>query len=194
VPASLEALRYTLSQPVWQRLDDTRNAVPRDLPLQLPVRLGTTTLALSRVRALGPGDLVPLERALFDLAGKGEVRIANGLAKVMLQLGNQSVVELTEWEPTTAGQTMNDLLDSSQNSDADTALDELPVTLTFDLGALEVTLAQLKALGSGSVLPLTGALPPQVAIRVGARRLGTGELVELEGQLAIEILHMRAVS
>lgn len=191
---SADALLHALSQPAWQRTDDALALQAPDVPLRAPVRAGTTTLPLAVVQALTAGDVVPVMCPLFDLAGAGELGIANGLAKAVLQLGNQPALELTEWHPTTKGRTMNDLLDAPHDSNADDALDELPVTLSFDLGTLELTLAQLKDLGPGSVLRLAGALPPQVVIRAGTRRVGTGELVELDGRLAVEIRRMGAVS
>ena len=195
---SREALLHALSQPAWQRLDPSQHIALEDVALRVPVRLGTSALPLSAVRALGPGDVVPLTRPLFDLAGEGELRIAQGVAKVVLRIGNRSAVELTEWQPTTAGQTMNDRLESPYDlgteAGTDASLDELPVALTFDIGTLEVTLAELQALEPGSVLPLNGMLPPEVAICAGGRRLGTGELVELEGQLAVEVRRMGAMS
>lgn len=198
---SVAALLHALSQPAWQRSGDAAAGHAPDLPLpllQVPVRIGTTALPLSTVRALAKGDVVPLTHPRFGLTGEGELRIADGLARAVLQLGNQPVLELTEWHPTIKGQTVTDLLDfphgAPHDRGAGDTLDDLPVTLCFDLGTLELTLAQLKALGPGSVLPLAGALPPQVAIRVGAGRVGTGELVELEGGLAVEIHRMGAVS
>ena len=199
---SHEALLHALSQPAWQRVDPAPEIALEDLPLRVPVRLGTTALSLGAVRALGPGDVVPLAQPLFGLGGEGELRVGQAVAKVVLRLGNQCAVELTEWQPTTTGQTtMNDRLDfpydtgidAGTGADTDASLDELPVVLSFDIGTLEVTLAELQSMQLGSVLPLRGTLPPEVAICVGGRRLGTGELVELDGQLAVEVRRIGAM-
>jgi len=89
---------------------------------------------------------------------------------------------------------MNDALDSlaelsagSHDITSDAPLDDVPVTLSFELGSLELTLADLRTLAPGRVLDIAGATTPLVAICAGRRRIGLGELVELGGRLAVEV-------
>lgn len=71
-------------------------------------------------------------------------------------------------------------------------LDKTPVTLSFELGRVRLTLGELRALDAGSVLDLTGGSPQAIAIVASGRRLGTGELVDIDGQLGIRITDWNA--
>jgi type III secretion protein Q len=68
-------------------------------------------------------------------------------------------------------------------------LDALPITLQFEAGQIRLTVAEAARLAPGSVLGLQDAPgPAQVVIRAGGVALGTGELVEVAGRLAVLIL------
>jgi len=185
-----EALLHALSQAGWQPIDGENLAPePEDLQLTVPVCIGTTEVTLPALDALAPGDVVVVAHPRFGLDGEGELQIAKGFARCVLHTGNRTQVELTEWHPTTAGSTMNDELDHHATRDVshDEPLDDVPVTLSFELGSLELTLAELRTLAPGRVLDIAGATPPLVAICVGRRRIGLGELVDLGGRLAVEV-------
>ncbi|MGI4937584.1 MAG: type III secretion system cytoplasmic ring protein SctQ [Janthinobacterium lividum] len=69
----------------------------------------------------------------------------------------------------------------------DPLLDQLPLTMHFELGQLAMPLGELRGLGAGTILPLQNGSPRSIAICVSGQRLGTGEAVEVDGQLAIRI-------
>ncbi|MFM0305098.1 type III secretion system cytoplasmic ring protein SctQ [Paraburkholderia sediminicola] len=71
------------------------------------------------------------------------------------------------------------------------ALDQVPVTLHFDLGRCDMTLAQLRTLAPGSVLELGRAPGRAVAIRTDGLLVGHGELVEVDGLLGVAITSLR---
>ncbi|MBB3194451.1 type III secretion system cytoplasmic ring protein SctQ [Roseateles terrae] len=66
-------------------------------------------------------------------------------------------------------------------------MDALKVDLDFVVGRLSMTVAELTALNSGRILPLELATPPRVRIVAHGTELGSGELIELDGRLAVEI-------
>ena len=91
---------------------------------------------------------------------------------------------------------MDELLDDLPHAGFDAAdpLDDLPVVLSFELGTLELSLIDLKDLAPGRVLTMQRSLPPQVTVRAGGRHIATGELVEVDGRLGVEILRMGGIS
>jgi type III secretion system YscQ/HrcQ family protein len=197
-----EALLHALSQGGWQPIDDAASMTASvGLSLTVPVCIGTTEIALPALDALAPGDVVLVTQPIFGLDGDGELQIAKGTARCLLHVGNRTQVELTEWHPTTAGPTMNDDLDPHAKSSAsahdvtpDAPLDDVSVTLSFELGSLELTLADLRTLAPGRVLDIAGATTPLVAICAGRRRIGLGELVDLGGRLAVEVRRIGSFS
>jgi type III secretion system YscQ/HrcQ family protein len=75
--------------------------------------------------------------------------------------------------------------------DADSDLDEVALTLGFELGTVSLQLAEVRTLGRGAVLQLSGGSPASVAIVAGGRTLGRGEIVDVEGQLGIRVTQWR---
>jgi type III secretion protein Q len=70
-------------------------------------------------------------------------------------------------------------------------LDDLPLTLVFEIGTLDTRLAELRELAEGSVIELGRATPPTVVIRCNGVEAGRGELVEVEGRLAVQVADLR---
>jgi type III secretion protein Q len=70
-------------------------------------------------------------------------------------------------------------------------LDDLPLTLVFEIGTLDMRLAELRELAEGSVIELGRATPPTIVIRCNGVEAGRGELVEVEGRLAVQVADLR---
>ena len=69
------------------------------------------------------------------------------------------------------------------------SLDEVRLKLSFELGRLHLNVADVARLAPGMVLRLERpAAPAQVLVRVGGAVLGTGELVEVDGTLGVQLL------
>ncbi|WP_435167734.1 FliM/FliN family flagellar motor switch protein [Falsirhodobacter sp. 1013] len=69
----------------------------------------------------------------------------------------------------------------------DAHFDALNIRLTFHVGDAMVTLADLRKMGPGMVVPLDRPTPTTVDILVNDRRIGTGNIVCLDGKTGIEI-------
>lgn len=67
-------------------------------------------------------------------------------------------------------------------------MDALTVDLEFIVGRLAMTVGELSALSNGRIVPLEVPTPAPVRIVAHGTELGTGQLVEVHGQLAVEIL------
>lgn len=66
-------------------------------------------------------------------------------------------------------------------------LDDLPLQVTVEAGVLPLRLGQLRRLEAGSVLRLEQVLPPCVLLRCNGMEFARGELVEIDGCLAVQI-------
>jgi type III secretion system YscQ/HrcQ family protein len=67
---------------------------------------------------------------------------------------------------------------------------DLPVNVRVECGQLELTVAEASALRPGDVLRLGKPLGAEVNLCVGGRRIGRGQLVEVERELAVELLEI----
>jgi len=67
---------------------------------------------------------------------------------------------------------------------------DVPIKLTFSLGQLNLSVAQIMQLQEGSVLQLEKTTPVQVAIYANNKSIGSGEVVEVEGVLGVQITNL----
>lgn len=73
---------------------------------------------------------------------------------------------------------------------APTAVEDLPLHVVFDLGEVELSLAEIKALVPGQVIDLAREPGHAVRVSVNGRRIGAGEIVEIEGRLGVRITEL----
>ena len=81
--------------------------------------------------------------------------------------------------------------DTANAQDA-VSLDSVPVRLSFDLGERTLSLGELKALQVGQSFDLVQPLSSAVQLRVNGALIGTGELVEIDGQIGVTITALGA--
>ncbi|MGI9499248.1 MAG: type III secretion system cytoplasmic ring protein SctQ, partial [Geminicoccaceae bacterium] len=72
----------------------------------------------------------------------------------------------------------------------DTAFDDLPIKLVFELGRLEMPLGKLQEIGPGHVFQLDRPLGEAVEINAGNRRIGQGEVIRIEDQIGVRIVSL----
>lgn len=73
-------------------------------------------------------------------------------------------------------------------------LGNLPLGLTLRCGVITQTLTQLQQLGPGSVVQVQGMTPGHAALYQGEQAIAHGELVEVDGQLGLQITYMMVPS
>lgn len=71
-----------------------------------------------------------------------------------------------------------------------TDLGDAPVEVAVELGRLRLSLAQLTALRPGELLSTGVPIGERVRLRAGDTILGEGELVDVEGEVGVRILHL----
>ena len=190
LPAAPEAYK---TAPALAALLELWPAAPRPMPwLTVPVhlRLGLTRLSSRVVASLRPGDAVLMQ-----------TRQARGGMLVIAERWAASIIRSSPdgWTlidaPAPAGSrdrkdwTMQD--DVSATQEPATGIladpDDLPVALGFEVGRLDVTIGEVRRLGPGSVVRLGGETVDFVRITAGGRPIGTGNLVEVDGAIAVRI-------
>ena len=67
-------------------------------------------------------------------------------------------------------------------------IDVLPVQLVFLAGETEVTLRDLRHIAPGYVFDLRRPVDRHVEVRANGRRIGIGELVEIDGRVGVRML------
>lgn len=143
--------------------------------LGLPLRLllGRSVVDAQTLARLAPGDLLVLGQGSFEswLGGQhlGRFRLsAHGFSLSASK------------EPSPMEYSVAPKLEPPP-------LDSLKVTVEFVLHETQLSLAELGSLDEGQVLPLPSEAYRRVQLRANGKCLGHGELVQLEGCLAVEL-------
>lgn len=158
-----------------------------DMPMLLRAAIGSAVLTQAELRALNPGDAIVLAHSFVD--DDGQIWLgAGGFGLRARAEGSRLVV--TQTLHLTEAHMQDDLDETDPDSlrgDEALALDALPVRLQFDLGQRTMPLAQLGELQVGQVLDLGRPLSQAVNIRANGALIGTGELMEIGGRIAVGI-------
>lgn len=69
-------------------------------------------------------------------------------------------------------------------------LDDIPVKMLFELGHIELSLAEVRQLAPGALIPLPRPLEESVDISANGRRIGRGSLVRIGDNLGVRITRL----
>lgn len=159
------------------------------LPVVLIVELGWVTLPLGDLQTLVDGDvLLPDRCGAADLESPEPWLVClRGAHRAFAARYDNNTHRVT----VTGRQDMDiHLTEATRDGEAGagaTAMHDIPVRMTFDLGERHLTLRELASVGAGHVFDL--ALLPQtgVSLRVNGLRVGEGEIVEIDGRLGVVV-------
>ncbi|MHC8326700.1 type III secretion system cytoplasmic ring protein SctQ [Pseudomonas sp. LB1P83] len=167
-------------------LDQHAPATPQDLghlPMPMSVDSGEAWLTLPELRSLLPGDVVmlnPWADSLVRLNLGTRLRARARLEGIRLQLLEQpfAVNSMKEHHMTE--------VDAEPNLDA--ILNELQLKLVCQVGSVELSMAQLRELGNGSLLQLTPSMQEGVDLLINGLCVGQGQLVKIGDGLGVRLV------
>lgn len=187
--------------PLLQRGADTPLAPwLAQLRVPLAVRIGTTAIAVGEMRDIRPGDIVGIEQwqthggalavhCTTGAAGLGWPALAEG-RRITIQRPTGAPIA-----PSAHGDSMEDRNNGQRDlphPDAAPAaldrLEELEVSLRFEVGDVSLALADLREVRPGYVFELPQPLKQsEVRIVAGGRILGTGTLIAVGNRLGVRV-------
>ncbi len=175
LPDSLLRLtRATVPRPRFEALREA-------LRPRLSVRLGFVPLTVHDLPGIGPGDVLlytPAAALVLPHFG-AEPGTERGWALEGGEGSTERFTVQTYFE-------RNEGMEEEPLSEETNGFDELPVRVHVVLSEIELSLAELEALGEGSIVELDTP-PGSVQLVVNGKVLGAGELVEVEDRLGVEI-------
>ncbi|WP_434681729.1 type III secretion system cytoplasmic ring protein SctQ [Pseudomonas sp. D4-18] len=157
------------------------------LRLPLAVQAADAPLTLGELRSLQPGDVVMLDclpehQLLLRLGDSLQTRARRAGDKL------ECLTPLIAVNPD-----RNDVMTQTATaSDLDVSLDDLPIKLVCQIGSVELSLAQVREMGPGSLLQLGSTAHDGVDLMVNGRRVGRGELVTIGDGLGVRLLEFCA--
>ncbi|MEQ9919674.1 type III secretion system cytoplasmic ring protein SctQ [Pectobacterium brasiliense] len=182
----------------WHR---QRRTLPAGMAIAIPLTLADAVLPLSALCRLRTGDLILPNRPWFTPSGEGTLSVGMLRLRGTLQLTELApyTFTVTDMETVSMPPSATDTMLAAPHSEAsvlesvltsDNVTENLPplqVTLHLRCGSLTMTLAELQHLASGSVLTLRDVVPGQAWLYHGDIALASGDLVDVEGRLGLQI-------
>ncbi|MFJ5406849.1 type III secretion system cytoplasmic ring protein SctQ [Pectobacterium punjabense] len=182
----------------WHRQCRTLSA---GMIITIPLTLADVVLPFTALQPLQTGDIVLPNRPWFTPSGEGTLSSSTLCLHGTLQLTANApcTFTVTDMEtvsmPSSATDTMltdahvdisaSELTPSRDNVTEN--LPPLPIVLQLRCGSLTMTLAELQHLARGSVLTLRDMVPGQAWLYHGDIALASGDLVDVEGRLGLQI-------
>ena len=165
-------------------LPDCRDGIP-GLPVWLHVRRGCALVTAADLIAARAGDVIPIDTLpdadLLLVLGERFVwrtRHEDAGLRLLTRRLRPRAIGLERW-----------MMDEAIEDDA-AELDDLPVRLAFELGRLELPLAEVTTLGEGHVFELARDAAQPVDILANGRRIGRGRIVDVAGSLGVQIVRI----
>lgn len=186
IRASARTLRACATAPGWQAppAPHPMPAAVAAIVLQVGLQLARVAMPAARLPTLRPGDAVWLPSD-----GRGEsspLCLVCGRQLVHLGQVDHLTREFQGWG-STGGAPSNSPHAFPPPTEPQN-VDALTVDLDFIVGRVAMTVGELSALAAGQIIPLQALTPASVRIVAHGTELGAGQLVEVEGRLAVEIL------
>lgn len=188
--------------PLHRQPDIATQAVQRALKVTFEVVVARTDLTVEDWAAAEVGDAVLFEGTpsldlrqpqLVQLScgdHHAEARLSpDGTMSLASPFGKHDSADASRTQPATPAPRRGYMPTSADDraSPSQTLLAAAPIEVVAELGRITLPAAEVLTLGPGSVLPLGWLRPESVDLRVDGRSWARGELVDLDGQLAVRL-------
>lgn len=165
-----------------------------DLPVRLSLDVGWTDLSFAAFRHLEERDLILLDECwivqdsrIFLRAGR-QVGLPAEIEDTRIVIAGE--LEEIMYDDIDDDRDQDEDNDSDSNNDSAKTLDGIQMRVSFDLGQRSMTLGELRQLSPGYVFELGRPVRSAVNIRANGKLIGEGELVDVDGQMAVSILKL----
>ena len=194
VRLAADALNRMIDEAPWHCPPPAIEPWLASLPSRARVIAGNLALPYADIHTLTNGDVIRLPAPMFDATGVGRLFVAGLALQIRWRDADSSfeVQDVMQHDTASSTPASTVSLPSDTSSPVDPA--RLPVQLSFVIGTLDLTLGALAAARSGTLLRLAEGLPPTVRIEANGVPVGYGELVDLDGRLAVEITQWHGTS
>lgn len=157
---------------------------PPGLSWQFPMSVGFVDLSPDEVAHIDPGDVLVTENAVSIL-------YPNDFSRGWTMAAEASNFRTFRVDKYFQRGVLVESGEAAGNGKPDVA--SLPIRVHVILGEKELTFAEIQSLSPGTIVQLDAIRPDSVSLMVNGKILGDGELVDVEGKLAVRVLGWRSV-
>lgn len=170
------------------------------LSIRLPITIGSLTLGMNEAQQLTCGDLLLIEQTSFTKDGGGTLDM--GPFKLFVHIAPEQPhysLTINSWEKNMSNEPLanndDELISDDmevrygdeETQESSLPVSDLPMKVDVRLGSIKFTVKDLGNLVEGKLYPIDSATPGQVQLMSNDMELARGQLVEVDGKLAIEI-------
>jgi flagellar motor switch/type III secretory pathway protein FliN/pSer/pThr/pTyr-binding forkhead associated (FHA) protein len=159
-------------------------AFPNSVGWKFPVSIAFVDLSPDEIAQIGLGDILVTENAAAALFPNN---FSKGWSLVEEQSNSARFRVDKYFERSMSVDSVTDSPTTASRPD----LGALPLRLHVVLGEKELTLAEIQSFAPETILELEGTKSDPVRLMVNGKILGEGELVDVEGKLAVKVLGWR---
>lgn len=159
-----------------------------DIPVSASIWRGAISLSFAELQGLQSGDVIvpdeinPAEDVAVAIFANRFAAPVRATEDGWLLMARPSSVAATKWEW---------IMDQSKRSDAaaieDSELEELPLTVAFEIGRVGMSLKEISQLTPGAVVKVTDVPDQTVDLLANGKRIGRGEIVRLGEGLGVQV-------
>ena len=142
------------------------------------LQTGSIELSSQELNQLEPSDIL-----IMDISGRqGEIYLRLGSDEYFIATISSNQLTLDSG--------VQKMTEEHVNDEAIASIDEIPVRLTFDLGDLVMSFKEVQSLTQGTIIDLNVPITHAITIRSLNRVIGTGELIDIDGQMGVRIVKL----
>jgi type III secretion protein Q len=147
------------------------------------VPVASTRLHVATLEAIKPGDVIaPSESGTANLL---TLRMGSALVEWAAEAHDPTTLVCKSWRT----EPVSNQLTSESNGEI-FPIDGIDIAVQFVAGRIDMSLGELRALRAGSLIQLVKHAGARVDIVAGGQKIGIGEMVSIDGLLAIEVVEM----
>jgi flagellar motor switch/type III secretory pathway protein FliN len=188
--ADISVIHTMLSQ--YRQLDKRRASIYKQLLMRLTrscvVNMYSKPLLGVDIEAIDVGSVIVLQTVAFSQDIDAVLcKISTQSVEISLGLSfnQQQGVQIFCASRVT-------VMDKEENAlTLDNIGDEISESVVFEIGKVEMSVAEIAELRPGEVISLKSQSMPFVAIKIGGTEIGRGELVLWNGQVAVQVLDLK---
>ncbi len=165
------------------------------IPIHFSVITGMTTINANQINNLEPNDIVlmdsyyPLEEKKVLVVLSNNMMWAN-IDNNTVTITGKKETEMTEEELEVMEN--SDDVDVTKDMEENSIIDaeDIELTLLFEVGRKKILLSQLQDIKPGYTFELDTSVDKNVIIRVNGKKIGYGELVQINDRIGVRILEL----
>lgn len=143
-------------------------------PVEVKLKLGTTTFPVAEIKKLDVGDIV-----VFENSNSSEMTLVCG--NIVQKFKVKPNITIIEPYDTGGG-------DNSMDDNTNTNLwDSIQVDMAAEFDKVKVTLGELKSIEEGLIVDLCSVYDNKVSLKVGGKSVAEGELVIINDRFGVRI-------